>query len=75
MKAWVPYAAFAVLLACGPPVNQAAFEKFEAAATELHRCVTQNWAANRIHDALRDFVRGVLRPSLNGCSRARSISN
>lgn len=59
MKAVVTYAVLAACLACGPPVNQGAFKKFEAAATELRDgadealTLQSRWAQQRFANALQ----------------------
>lgn len=59
MKAVVACAALAACLACGPPVNQDAFKKFEAAATELRDgadktlALQSRWAQQRFANSLQ----------------------
>ncbi len=59
MKAVVPCAALAACLACGPPVNQDAFKKFEAAAIELRDgadktlALQARWAQQRFANSLQ----------------------
>ncbi len=59
MKAVVLCAALAACLACGPPVNQDAFKKFEAATTELRDgadktlALQSKWAQQRFANALQ----------------------
>lgn len=59
MKAVVVCAALAACLACGPPANQDAFKKFEAAATELRDgadktlALQSRWAQQRFANSLQ----------------------